>query len=208
MYKESQNQQTLEGIIFKSRAANKFTADLNTAIDDKKIITTRHTLYVTKEISGASNQVKLLTPNTEKLTGICNFNGNKTERGEGFVYNGISFGYGTGNLANVGLGGIKYLKALPAGLLNAELVIRQDNNTHISIPVSDIVSEGTPTAAGDYVLDLGLYGVLRDDSKVDFELHFPEDGSGMPAKGEAPASADEDHVVKVKMIGAVTRTRS
>ncbi|EAR15432.1 hypothetical protein [Robiginitalea biformata] len=161
------------------------STSLQNAINDGKLGLEPNELFVKKQIDGASGIVKLIDSNTKQLDGVCSFDSDgRMNQNRAAVFNRLTVHYGTGN-DGAGAGTIDYSDAIPAVLLNAEIVISQEGRQVLRRSVRSIVAgdgSGVETKAGDQYADLSSLRLLADERDVQINLHFAT-GAAMPAAG-------------------------
>ncbi len=160
-------------------------------------------VYLRHNITGAAGTFDLLDENTTKTIGLTNWDGNKLAKTINMALERVRLGYAT-----TATGGITKPEALkysnklsdaPAALLNAELVIVQNDKPIVEIPVQRFFGESVnnrPVGAEDSVV-LDSLRLIKENVPVGIQIKFPK-GVALP---------DANHFVEVHLIGTQTRTR-
>lgn len=137
-------------------------------------------LYVRSAVGGTNTQ-NLLEGKTSQEIGITNFDGQILNSDRYFVIDSITVNYGVA-ATSTSPKAVDYTTALPAALKNANLLIRQDNEVIVKLPVADINAAKT---SDDYYKVLGAFAFIRDQKTITLEIEFPAGGDLAPGAGNA-----------------------
>lgn len=134
------------------------------------------TLYVVARVDGLSNIAKLTNDDTKKKIGVTNFDGNKLADGRDVIIDAIKIQVAQEGLV---LQDVNWGAAIaaPQALINAELVLKQNETILYSTPVSDLILSND----NDNYRDIASTPFLSATATVQWELTFP-DGSSIPAE--------------------------
>lgn len=168
------------------------SANAKVLADQGKLKPTDATLFVRSKVDG-NNVQNLLQGKTSQEIGVTNFDGQILNSDRYFVISAVTINYGTGLVAALP-SAINYTTALPAALKNANLVIMQDNEVIVKLPVTDI-NDAKSTDARYRVLD--AFALLRDQKTITMNLEFP-------AGGDLGAGAGNAGFVEVQLKGFET----
>jgi len=172
-------------------------AELQQLIAAQRVRLTDHTVFVRKNITGASSNFDVIDATTEKIDGVSSIKGTRLTKNQAVIFSEIALGYAEGDPNQEG--GVTYRDSNIAALRNAMFVITQNNREVLSIPVADLLRPaGTSLNASDKYYKLGGLGFLVDDEEMDWQLKFPA-GVAMPA----PATGKQ-HYLEVFIKGFKT----
>jgi len=135
-------------------------------------------LYVRSAVGGTNTQ-NLLEGKSNQEIGVTNFDGQILNSDRYFVIDSVTINYGvaaTGTAAKA----VDYSTALPLALKNANLLIRQDNEVIVKLPVSDI---NEAKSSDERFRTLGAFALLRDQKTITLEIEFPAGGDLAPGAG-------------------------
>jgi hypothetical protein len=161
-------------------------------------------MYLRVDITGGSGIMELLDENTTKTTGITNWDKNKLAKTVNMALERVRVAYATTATA----GGekkpeaVKYStvsKDVPAALMNADLIILQNDKTLAEIPMSRFFVESAsnrPAGVEDAVV-LDSLRLIQENQPVGIQIKFPK-GVALP---------DANHFVDIRLIGQQTRRR-
>lgn len=127
-------------------------------------------LYVRARVgTGGSGAVNIMSALTTAQTGITNFNGQTLDAERYFFISSLTVNYGIAEPAILP-SAVNYTTALPQALKNANLIIRQDGDVLLNIPIAGINAAKT---SEDYYRELGGFVLLRDKTTISIEIDFP-----------------------------------
>jgi hypothetical protein len=159
----------------------------------------------TAKINDGGGIYDLLRTTNDKQVGISDFDSNKLDAGVNIGVGRIKFGYGKALAAdNKTAADIKYSSKaadLPAELLRAKLIVKQDGKVLLRLPVERFTQEAASTKVQgeEDVLHLGTPFVLVEQKPIDVQLEFNPD-AGIVA-------GTDDHFVQVRFIGTETSSK-
>lgn len=157
--------------------ADKLSIDTRDAIRSNKVSLRAIVAYVRKEITFGSGSVPLVDTKTDKTTGVSNLDANRLPAYRNIVFDRISLGYATNAEAGKETE-VSYASTLPNSLRNAELEIKQDGNTIISIPCSEFDADHAFTHEGERFVDLGGEYLIREEKAFEINIKFPDGATG------------------------------
>ncbi|AUS04382.1 hypothetical protein [Pseudotamlana carrageenivorans] len=189
---------TVENFIKKLAANGEFPVDTATKLKTRGIVLRDSTDFVRAEVPATiSGEKKLLTANGKKLAGIQSFVGQSLEKGHNQVISHIRLGYAT-DAASGKEAALKYVNddaGVPAGLKNAQLIIKQNGKIVVDLPATDFIA---PAKDGDSsFVALSGFAVIKEETPFDIVLDFPE-GTNLGA---------DKHYVEVSLKGMGTFER-
>jgi hypothetical protein len=155
------------------------------------------TLYIRKEITGASGIVNLIDSNTAQLVGVSSFDKTKLPAGQQMVLERIRLAYATAASDNTD--GVvkqsysnKYSK-VPSVLSSAHLIVTQSGKRIVEIPVQLLLTnDSEEQVLGDDAYFLQALRLLQPQVDLEIQLKFPE-GLGM--------EAGKKHFLEINFIG-------
>ena len=175
---------------FLSRQAGKF----NLAPDVMaRMKPTPSELYVNAQFTAGGN-VPLLNGNSTQEVGVTNFDGNRLDNGRFFVIDAVTVKYGEAD-AGKKVWEVAYNKELPAELLASHLVVRQNGEVIVKLPISSI---DNAKKSDDFYRKLGALAVIEPTQTVDVTIETPA-GSTI-----TPATSGEKSFVQVLLKGFET----
>ena len=129
------------------------------------------TLYLNIVATGQGGTVDLVDANTVRDAGITNLDGNKLNAGRDYVIDGIRLLNG-GTTANIK--GETWVQDIlgnyPGALQNAEIVLEQDGNTLIDMPISDIVD----ASSFEKFRSLSTTPLIRSNLEFTLKIVYPK----------------------------------
>ncbi|MGG8495956.1 hypothetical protein ACQY1Q_06045 [Tenacibaculum sp. TC6] len=135
-------------------------------------------LFINKKI-GTSGNINLLDGESNNVRGVTNFDKNTLNEGRIFVMDGVSFAYSfedpTTHVASVNYG----TSNLPAELRFANLVVKQNNEVLVKLPINSIVNS---YENGVKYKDLGAFALVLPKHAIEVDIEFP---SGVGVKPPA-----------------------
>lgn len=126
---------------------------------------------------GSSN---LLNGNVAREVGVSNFDGNKLETDRYFVIDGVTIAYGEGNAADK-VYAVSYDKDVPSVLLSSNLVVRQNGQVLISLPIVSIINAKKKE---DFYRNLNGLVLLEPNQPVEIIIESPVGSSITPSTGD------------------------
>lgn len=141
--------------------------------------------------------IHLLDATTKKVAGVSDWNGDSTDSLQNLLFDRLKFGYATHADADKE-GELDYSTKIPAVLLNANLVIRQNNREVFRRPISAINNNHVGTNLEDDYCDLGEIKYVSDNNTVEMFIELP--------KGISLAGTD-NHYVFVALNGFATKEK-
>lgn len=150
-------------------------------------------LYVNSVLS-AGGTAHLLTGNSTQETGVTNFDGNRLEQGRYFVINAVTILYGEA-AADKKVWEVDYTKKLPAELLSSHLVVRQNGETIVKLPISSINNAKQSDA---FYRQLEALAVIEPTQTVELMIETPQ-GSSI-----TPTNSSDKSFVRVLLKGFET----
>lgn len=134
------------------------------------------TMEIRKDVSGfGSGTNKLIDSNTEKLTGVSDFRGNRLAKKEAFVATHVQVQYGDGE--NKEIPEIPLTHDLEANLLAAKLIFSVRGNKIFDLPMGDLVADAAERNANDKGFELALPVIIPDDEQIDIEVELGQGAS-------------------------------
>lgn len=134
------------------------------------------TMEIRKDVSGfGSGTNKLIDSNTEKLTGISDFRGNRLAKKEAFVATHVQVQYGAGE--NKEIPAIALTHDLEANLLAAKLIFSVRGNKIFEMPMGDLVADAAERNANEKGFELALPVIIPDDEQIDIEVELGQGAS-------------------------------
>jgi len=179
-------------IAFLSAIAGTLSTNARALAEAGKIKPTDSELYVRKAVTPGGS-VNLLEGVSAAEIGITNFDGQRLDSDRYFIIDALTVNYGTAS-TGTSAKAVDYSTALPAALKNANLVIRQDNEVILRLPVSSI---NDAKNTDDRYRELGAFALLRDQKTISIDLEFP-------AGADLGAGAGKDGYVEVLLKGFET----
>ncbi len=159
----------------------------------------------TAKINDGGGIYDLLRTTNDKQVGISDFDSNKLDAGVNVGVGRIKFGYGSALATDAKTAAdIKFSSKaadMPAELLRAKLIIKQDNKVLLRLPVERFThAADSPKVQGEEdVLHLGTPFVLVEQKPIDIQLEFNPD-AGIVA-------GTDDHFVQVRFMGTETSSK-
>lgn len=161
-----------------------------------KVIDTSKALR--KNIKGLSGTQEVLTSATTLKKGLSDWDGNKLQRPENLIMSSINVTWGSHasitDPANVTYSGTT--ENVPAALMNADVIIRQDDKIVVKQPVFAFLSEQKNTKANH---EAGYHfkglQILLEEKPVQMLIDFPE-GVAMPT--------DKEYFIRIDLNGQKT----
>lgn len=159
-------------------------------IDDTKMLR--------KNIKGFAGTQEILTSATVLKKGTSDWDGNKLQRPENLIFSTISLAWGSHatitDPAAVAYSGCS--ENIPAALLNANVIIRQDDKIVVKQPVYNFMSEQKSEKA-NHEIGYKMKGLqmLIEEKPVQILLEFPE-GVAVPT--------DKEYFVQIGLTGQKT----
>lgn len=148
--------------------------------DEGKIKPTDSELFIRKDI-GSGGTVNLLEGLSTSTIGVSNFDGQRLDTDRNFVIDAITINYGIA-AAGAGAATVNYTTALPAALKNANIVIKQDNEVILKLPVASINDAKNTDLR---YRELGGFALLRDQRTITIDLEFAAGADTVPGAGNA-----------------------
>ena len=178
-------------------------------LSEKQIKTRDADMYIRKEVTGWSGTHELLVAGTKQVFGETNWNGNRLPKYENLVLERIRAGYafleegeGMGEVDPLANPLIRrytnLLEVVDPSLLNADLIIRQNDNILVEIPVERLFSEAKsdrPAGTLD-AYEIDNPPILKEEIPVQLQLRVPE-GASIDGKVR--------HFFELHLIGQKTR---
>ncbi|WP_281990519.1 hypothetical protein [Aquimarina aggregata] len=182
---------------FLKNASVGFSTDLQGLINSGNVRLNDHTIFVRKNITGASSNFDVIDATTEKIDGVSSIKGTRLTKNQAVVFSQISLGYAEGDANQEG--NVPYGNTRIAALRNALFVITQNGREVLSVPVADLLRpSGASMNASDKYYELGGFSFIVDDEDMEWQLKFPA-GVSMPAP-----STDKEHYLEVFLKGFKT----
>lgn len=136
-------------------------------------------LYANAQIE-VGGTVPLLTGASQEVKGVTNFNGNKLVKGRVFVADGVAIGWAEG-ADGTAVHSLSYNYGnVPACLAQANLVLKQKDESVIKLPISSITN-ANGRGRDDVYRTLNAFALIEDDSIVDYDIEFPQGVKYTPA---------------------------
>lgn len=126
---------------------------------------------------GSSN---LLNGNVAREVGVSNFDGNKLETDRYFVIDGVTIAYGEGNAADK-VYAVEYDKEVPAVLKSSNLIVRQNGQVLISLPIVSIINAKKKE---DFYRHLNGLVLLEPNQPVEIIIESPVGSTITPSTGD------------------------
>ncbi len=179
------------------------SSETKTAIKEKRIWLEDEPLYVRAKIAGGG-EIELLTANLDESVGVTNIDKRKLPKFVNFVLSRLSFGYGSSAVANntvaVDATYSNLIGDCPVQLRHANLIIKQNDNPIITMPISQLLQqEKVREANGEAGYELDYMRLIKEDVPFQISIKFPE--------GKALEGVVNHHFVEVFLKGARTRLR-
>jgi len=129
------------------------------------------TMYLTFDAKGKGSIVQLVDPNTKKLEGTTNFDGNKLDKGRYLVIDGIRGLYEATELT---VGAAKWESDAIAAIKNGELSIIQDGEI-FNLPLTEVfnIHYAAANGNGDDFRDLSHFPTIRPETVFKIQWTFP-----------------------------------
>lgn len=135
-------------------------------------------LYVNSQFSAGGN-VPLLNGNSTQETGVTNFDGNRLEAGRFFIIDGLTLQYGEAD-ASKKVWEVAYDKKLPAVLLSSHLVLRQNGEVIVKLPISAIENAKREDT---FYRKLGALALIEPMQTIELSIETPAGSSITSANG-------------------------
>ncbi|WP_271770443.1 hypothetical protein [Aquimarina algiphila] len=182
---------------FVTSVAGILSSELQQLISSNRVRLTDHTVFVRKNITGASSNFDVIDATTEKIDGVSSIKGTRLTKNQAVIFSQIALGYAQDD-PNME-GAAEYGNTHIGALRNALFVITQNNREVVSLPVADLLRpKGTGLNSSEQYYKLGGLAYLVDDEEMDWQIKFPA-GVAMPA----PA-AGKEHYLEVFLKGFKT----
>lgn len=190
--------QTVKGFIAKLAKEGNFPLDTANKLKNAGLVLRDNTELVRVEVPAAqSGESNLLTANGLKLAGKQTFVGMALPKSQNQVITHIRVAYAN-DAASGKETSLKYVNddaVVPAGLKNAQLIIRQGGKDIINKPISDFIAPAKDGSSA-YV-ELGGFALLKEEVPFDVIIDYPI-GTALGA---------DKHYVEVAMRGMGTFER-
>ncbi len=135
---------------------------------DSKIVASE--LFIHAPISGGGSQ-HLLSGQTVQEKGITNFDGNRLGKGRVFVVDGVSFLYGVASEDDKPYAVNYSSHGVPPVVRASNLVVRQNNEVIVKLPVRGICNAQERTDG--FYRDLDSFALLADQEEIEITLELP-----------------------------------
>jgi hypothetical protein len=101
---------------------------------------TDRTLYIAVPIKGQGGTIDVVDSNTKREVGVTNLDGNKLNAGRDYVIDGVRVLIDNSNSATLSSAAWSFsnIDSFPVAFQNAELVIEQDGNVLVDMPMTDL----------------------------------------------------------------------
>ncbi|WP_282080877.1 hypothetical protein [Aquimarina algiphila] len=183
---------------FVTSVAGILSSELQQLISSNRVRLTDHTVFVRKNITGASSNFDVIDATTEKIDGVSSIKGTRLTKNQAVIFSQIAIGYA--EAAPNSEGSAQYGNTDIGALRNALFVITQNNREVLSLPVADLLRPtGNGLNSSDQYYKLGGLAYLVDDEEMDWQIKFPA-GVAMPA----PVTAGNAHYFEVFLKGFKT----
>lgn len=145
-----------------------------------KIKPTDSELYIRKDV-GTGGTINLLEGLSTSTVGISNFDGQRLDTDRNFVIDALTVNYG---VAAIGASpsAVDYTTGLPAALKNSHLVIRQNNEVIVKLPISSIFDAKNTDVR---YRELDGFALLKDSKTISIDLEMPAGADLAPGGGNA-----------------------
>jgi hypothetical protein len=135
---------------------------------------TDKTLYLNVAIKGQAGTVGIVDVNTKREVGITNIDGNKLNAGRDYIIDSIRILRGSNASANLknetwDNTNINSNKLFDAAFLNAELRIKQDGNSLIDMPITDLLGDTTT-----FYRSISTSPLIRSNLEFEIEIEYPK----------------------------------
>lgn len=164
-----------------------------------KLVDVSHILRA--EVTGGSNLVFLLNSSTSLKKGLSDWDGNKLPALENIIISLLRFGYGK-HASEVNSAKIAFSRSLenvPAALQNANLIIKQNDNTLVKMPISALMHEkASDKVVGETGYDLKALQLVVEQAPVEINIEFPEG---------VTLDNTEKHHIEISLVGQKTTVR-
>jgi len=178
--------------------ASAVSTELRSLIGDKKVRLSRHTAFVRKNATGASNTFNLIDENTKAVVGVSSLSERRFPKNQAVIFDKIAIGFAEGDAAGEE-GGLDYTSSkAPAVLRNASLVLKQNGREVIELPMADLTKTTSPGSPADYYHALQGFSFFADDQAMEWEIRFPD------GKTWEPSAAGKQNYVEVRLQGYKT----
>lgn len=156
-------------VAFLTAVQASLSANIKQLIDQGSVRPTDSELFIRKNMgTGANGSINLLSGVTTAEIGVTNFNGNKLDSDRIFVLDALTINYGVA-ADNTAVSAVDYSTALPAALKCANLVVKQNGKTLVSLPVSAIADA---KYTDERYRELAGFQLLEDGKTISIELEF------------------------------------
>lgn len=133
-------------------------------------------LYVNALINLGGN-VPLLSGNSTQEVGVTNFDGNRLDNGRFFVIDAVTLLYGEA-AAGKKVWEVAYNKELPAELLASTLVLRQNGEVIVKLPIASI---NNAKKSDEFYRRLGALALIEPTQTVEVTIESPAGSTITPA---------------------------
>jgi len=160
------------------------STELSTLIAKGDVRLSRHTAYVRKNATGASNTFNLIDENTKAVDGVSSISERRFPKNQAVIFDKVAVGFAEGD-AEGKEGAVDYTSTkLPAVLRNASLVLTQNGREVLSIPMSELGKQVSPASGEDNYHDLEAFSYFADDQAMEWVIKFPSGETFSAATGK------------------------
>ena len=160
------------------------STELKSLIMSKQVRLTRHTAFVRKNATGASNTFNLIDENTKAVAGVSSISERRFPKNQAVIFDKVAVGFAEGDAENKE-GAVDYTSTkLPAVLRNASLVLTQNGREVLDIPMSELGKQVSPASGEDNYHDLEGFSYFADDMAMEWVIKFPNGETFTPATGK------------------------
>lgn len=165
-------------IAFLSAIATTLSVNARDLARAGKLKPTDSELYVRKGVTPGGS-VNLLEGMSASEIGITNFDGQRLDADRIFVISEVTVNYGiatTGTSAKA----VDYVTALPLALKNSHLVVKQDNEVILKLPITSI---NESKSSDNRYRELEAFALLQDQRTTSVDIEFPAGADLAPGAG-------------------------
>lgn len=195
---ENNRSKILAALGFLGEIKELVSTELGTLIKGRQVRLSRHTAFVRKNATGASNTFNLIDENTKAVNGVSSLSERRFNKNQAVIFDKVAIGFAEGDAAGEE-GGLDYTSSkAPAVLRNASLVLKQNGREVLDLPIADLTKTISPGSPEDYYHDLEGFSYFADDQAMEWEIRFPD------GKSFEPSAAGKHNYVEVRLQGYKT----
>ncbi|UOB18592.1 hypothetical protein [Abyssalbus ytuae] len=177
----NQKEKFLYVIAFLASIPTLLSTNIKEKIDQGKVKPQDSELFIRANVGSGNNTINLLEGKTSKEIGVSNIDGQILNSDRYFVIDAVTVNYGIAASATSPKA-VDFSTTLPLALKNANLVIKQDNEVIINLPVAAI---NDAKATDERYRVLAAFALLRDQKTIEITIEFPSGSDLAPGAGNS-----------------------